>query len=283
MPNPERAAVDRRDPWCTVSPVSIAGMREPSAAEHEQADRADARLRPAPPSGEAGLYPQLVTDPGERALLFHGVEGIRAVPVSALPWPHRLSRCAHAGRVGDIARTYPDADGADQVAHAELFTLLTPADMAACPYHQANWAAIAAAAVQLASEDSQQAARTRAQTWPGLSESDRKGLASLFREPVRWDDGDNLLTNGQHRLCALRAAGAAACPVEGRHLPRPATVLPQADTDADAREHARRTVTRFWVGYLADRAPAAIAAPVGRLLARWARLRRLLPGPRLYW
>jgi hypothetical protein len=280
MPNPEREAFDRLDRWFTSPPVTIAGVREPSAAERGEADRTDARLRPPPPSDEADLYPQFVTDPHERAMLFHGVEGIRVVPLSVLPWPHNLSECAYAGRVGGIARTYPDVGGADQVAHAELFTRLTPADMAACPYHQADWAAIAAAAVQLAGEDSLETARDRAESWPGMSEGDRRGLVSLFWEPVSWDDGDDGLTNGQHRLCALRAAGAAACPVEGRYLPGSGPVI---QADLGAREHARRTVTRFWTEYLATGVPVGVAALAGGLLARRPRLRRFLPGRRLYW
>ncbi|MFI6180630.1 hypothetical protein ACIA8R_34210 [Nonomuraea sp. NPDC051191] len=39
------------------------------------------------PADETALYPQRCTDPAERRRLLHGVNGIRLVPLSSLPWP----------------------------------------------------------------------------------------------------------------------------------------------------------------------------------------------------
>jgi hypothetical protein len=50
----------------------------------------------------------------------------------------------------------------------------------------------------------------------GLSEQDRRALGSLFSKPINWAPGESVLTNGQHRSCALRHSGAAQCPVTGR-------------------------------------------------------------------
>lgn len=64
-------------------------------------------------------------------------------------------------------------------------------------------------------------------------------MSTLLEQPITWNDGDDGIGDGQHRLCALRAAGVRQCPVEGVFLP---------DTDygvpIDADEHARRTVAR---------------------------------------
>jgi hypothetical protein len=60
-------------------------------------------------------------------------------------------------------------------------------------------------------------------------------LSFPFRDPIRWDEGGPNLINGQHRLCALRAAGGSACPVDGLHLPRAALAR---DPSEPPTEHA---------------------------------------------
>ncbi|MFE5517329.1 hypothetical protein ACFQ9Q_06270 [Streptomyces virginiae] len=68
----------------------------------------------------------------------------------------------------------------------------------------------------------------------------------MVQDPICWDDNHDSLTNGQHRTCALRAAGVPYLPVEGRHLPD------TAQRDAmDARTHAQHTVREFWRDVLA--------------------------------
>ncbi|WP_331733700.1 hypothetical protein OG948_60190 (plasmid) [Embleya sp. NBC_00888] len=96
-PNVERVAFDRG----TEAVDDIFRRRFEDATEPDEtwARAVDARLRPRPPAGEGDLYPTLITDPAERALLMEGVEGLRMVPLSALPWAHHLFKCAHADRV----------------------------------------------------------------------------------------------------------------------------------------------------------------------------------------
>ncbi len=155
---------------------------------------------------------------------------------------------------------------------AEAFGELTTADFAACHYHWADWANIGAIALEVAESDSE--ALEQIEGDERLDDEDRGWLASLFRDPICWDDGDGSLTNGQHRLCALRAAGVPACPVEGRYLPD-AGYPPPLETV----EHARRTVEQFWIAHLIARfGDSAWVRCAARLLARRRRLRSLLPG-----
>ncbi|WTW91931.1 hypothetical protein OG216_00350 [Streptomycetaceae bacterium NBC_01309] len=104
-------------------------------------------------------------------------------------------------------------------------------------------------------------------------------LASLFTDPVLWNDGQGNFTNGQHRTCALRAADAPAVPAAGRYLPsRPYPPSVTATEDAVARVAAfwrARAEARYghlpgagwWAAWLSNRA-AAGSPHARRLLAR---------------
>ncbi|MFE9469378.1 hypothetical protein ACFYNW_38385 [Streptomyces virginiae] len=109
-----------------------------------------------------------------------------------------------------------------------------------------------------------------------LDERDREWARALVQDPICWDDNHDSLTNGQHRSCALRAAGVPYLPVEGRHLP--AAAKPDA---VDARTHAQQTVHGFWrdvlVAVFGPTHPLVNAAP---LLVRFPALRLLLSSGR---
>ncbi|MEU0478348.1 hypothetical protein ABZ260_04070 [Streptosporangium sp. NPDC006013] len=255
----------------------------PFTAAEVQAARAlrqAAREHTVVPADEHDLYPQHYADPVERRRLLQGVNGVRLVPLSSLPWPHNSFKCAHAERGERIERDYPDeqdADGALHAVHAELFTRLGPNDFATCPYHRANWQLIGALA--------QRAVTHQGDDWrPFLTAAERDQLTardalwldSLFLDCIAWDDGDSAITNGQHRTCALRAAGVPLCPVEGRYVPGDPYPEPRP-----ACEHARQTITRFWIAATFTQVPSRLlAAVVSRALTRWARLRPLIVRPR---
>jgi len=96
---------------------------------------------------------------------------------------------------------------------------LDGSDLAACPYHSANWLVVADVACALVTGDGAEWSHDeldRRGHQAGLSERDRRALGSLFSEPINWAPGEAELTNGQHRSCALRHSGAAQCPVIGR-------------------------------------------------------------------
>lgn len=275
VPNSERVRNDLDGPWREKLCYQIVGATVPDDTGQQGKDAA---LRPPAPADEADLYPSCFSNPTDRALHLHGVTGIRPVPVSQLPWPHRLSKCQYFPRVEAIEKTYPDDWQAGQIAHAELFTRLTPEDFAACPYHKGNWAAIAEAATEYAAADpDDETERGRAAyAMKHLDERDREWARALVQDPICWDDNHDSLTNGQHRTCALRAAGVPHLPVEGRHLPDSA--VPDA---VDARTHAQRTVHGFWRDVLATvfgaAHPLVKAAP---LLVRFPVLRSFLSSAR---
>ncbi|MEU8136330.1 hypothetical protein [Streptodolium elevatio] len=93
-------------------------------------------------------------------------------------------------------------------------------------------------------------------------------IASLFTDPVLWNGRQENFTNGQHRTCALRAAGAPAVPAAGRYLPsRPYPAPVEATQDASVRVAAfwrARADSRYghlpgagwWAAWLASRAAA---------------------------
>ncbi|MFD6113795.1 hypothetical protein ACFWG0_27305 [Streptomyces yangpuensis] len=275
VPNPERLRNDLDGPWHEKPYFQFDGAIMPDKDDQQ---RKDAALRPPAPETEADVYPSSFSNPSDRALFLNGVTGIRPVAVSRLPWPHRLSKCSHFQRVEAIEKTYPEDWYAGQVAHAELFTRLTQEDFAACPYHQGNWTAIVEAANELAAaelEEDPERARA-AYAMEHLDKADREWARALVHDPICWDDNHDSLTNGQHRTCALRAAGVPYLPVEGRYLPDPAT-----PDSVDARTHAQRTVGEYWrdvlTAVLGPTHPLVDAAP---LLVRFPALRRLLSSAR---
>ncbi len=173
-----------------------------------------------------------VTDllPGER---------FKAVPVAAFPFAHEPSSCTHHGRFCELARACPSAP--DGVVGARWYLTLTDGDFAACGFHNADWQLIATASIAvlraagprptyddlLAACDQQQ-----------LPEVEQLWLFSLFAEPIDWIPSDVDVTNGQHRLCALRAAGAELVAADTSGHPSP-----KARHD-DARAAALATVNR---------------------------------------
>lgn len=274
-PNPERRAEDTLHVG-TLEPIfDLPGIRERTPTEIAAAQRIDDRLRPAPPEDEHDLYPTTVVGL-ERELLFHGRDGVRLVPLSQLPWPHLLGKCDLRARIGQVARTYPARTSrnrqglnritGNQAAAAEAFADMTRADFATCQYHQANWPLIGAIAQELVQQgliDSTGIAE-HTQTDERLTDQDRYWLHWLFTDPISWNDGDSNITNGQHRICALRAAGLESCPVDGRHLPD--TKSPPA---LPAKQHAHQTVEQFWSQFLTWRyGHTAVVRFTARLLGR---------------
>ncbi|MEU8196276.1 hypothetical protein AB0C10_21065 [Microbispora amethystogenes] len=286
--NPERGAwegslnaEEKGPPWM----VNIQGLRAPTPTELEHAAniRAQCQSRVQVPDDEIGLYPQRYTDPVERRWLLEGVNGVRMVPLSALPWPHNLFKCAHRKRVDEVLAGYPAPDRGDgaerrmQAAHAELFGQLTAGDFATCLYHQVNWQAIGEVARRAVEEHDGdwEAALARSDS-PSLTDDDTTWLGDLFADPLCWSDGEDSFVNGQHRACALRAAGVPACPVDGRYVPTDSYPSP-----SPSREHARESVTQFWIAYLKKRLKSGTLAGVGaRFLIARPVLRRLLVGDR---
>jgi hypothetical protein len=198
--DPRREAWDLR----AVPPgpvVRFVAARPQNEGELNTATMLDARRRPD--ADEAHWY-------GGLSRSAEWKTGLREVPLSALPWPWSLSRCAMAQVVAQERE--PDAD--DHAAHAAAF--LSPAGravMAACDYHDVDWPRLLRISRQCRDWTDVMGHRE----FPTLSEREQEWLSGLLSAPITWNDGDGDVTDGQHRLCAFRAAGIDRCPVRGRY------------------------------------------------------------------
>ncbi|WP_331747837.1 hypothetical protein OG520_40245 (plasmid) [Streptomyces sp. NBC_00984] len=179
-------------------------------------------------------------------------------------------------RAKNLAATYPK--GHSKTAHAELFTQLGGRDFSTCPYRRADaWKAIAEAVLAFARTERDSDEQDRLYRAAHLSDRDRAWFRPLIGGGhIWWDTGLKNLTNGQHCLCALRAAGVEVIPVYGRHLPDHDETKPSETAHA----HAKRTVANFWDTHTAAvLRPGFLSTQLARLLIRYPRLRVLLPKP----
>jgi hypothetical protein len=174
-------------------------------------------------------------------------EYLRSLPVVALPFAHGPFRCPHNQRFLDLARMYDDLERT--VVGAHWYLTLTPEDFAQCPFHQCDWRKVADTSVAII--DSLAPGATRDDLIAACSEQDLQGqelegLLSLFTFPIDWTPGTPSVTNGQHRLCALRAAGAEECVVDTdgqRPYGTPAASVEAAACAALASYWVERTAT----------------------------------------
>lgn len=173
-----------------------------------------------PKAGEASaaeiggeLHPLLVLIPPEeeeRAI----VDEMQVVAVADLPWPHNPSECAHADWFKATRELYDESFDGHIPAGAHFFLSLNKDALATCRYHQHDWLAIAAMSVKLLealdpTSDFEEVTQ-RAAALIDVA-ADREQLISLFSDPIKWTPGATTIANGQHRTCALKAAGAEFC------------------------------------------------------------------------
>jgi hypothetical protein len=147
-----------------------------------------------------------------------------AVPVTAFPFAEDPFRCPHHNRFCELERAFGDAP--DGVAGAQWHLTLTAEDFAACEYHRVDWRAIADASVAVLNTAGPRATKdglVAACGKQGLPADETLWLYWLFAEPIDWRPGSSCVNNGQHRLCALRAAGAerVAADTSGYPPPKP--------------------------------------------------------------
>jgi hypothetical protein len=267
--NPEREAWDKRNPWFEEPLFIVAGSRGPTSNELSAASAADQRLRPA--VSEADRYVSSFADEADRRFVLDSVSGVRIVPLAALPWPHNQARCPLADLVEQEVGAHPDS----KAAHAAAFTSDAGARaQQTCPYHRPDWpklVRILEESIDLASDDPHVEQHP---DYGDLSDEEREWLYTLIVEPLIWDDNDSHLTNGQHRLCALRGAGIERAPVDGSYLP---------DTDyggpCSAPDDAQQTIAACWDRYAADRGwPVWVGRRASKLPRRWrVRFLKLFP------
>lgn len=132
------------------------------------------------------------------------------IDVHSLPPPHLPFKCRHKDRFQTIVGSEKTIE-AHLVAGRRFLESLTDADRQLCPYHRADWAAVADASAQIvASAPNGDAAdfiaRAKRQR---LRAGDRRRLVDLFDEPIALSEDRIRYLNGQHRGCALRFSAAA--------------------------------------------------------------------------
>lgn len=97
---------------------------------------------------------------------------------------------------------------------AQWFLTLTDEDFQACQHHDADWLQIAAASVEIFQNLD---ADTTLDRIPDLVTArlsvttDAEHCLTLFFQPITWRPGQTSVSDGQHRTCALKAAGAPFC------------------------------------------------------------------------
>jgi hypothetical protein len=166
------------------------------------------------------------------------------VAVADLPWAHNPARCANRERFTDISRLYDDRDPRlPSAAGAHFFLTLGPEQFDDCRYHRFDWAAIAEASIALLDQlpegaDHDDVIALAQET--ELADDDRRELVWLFGDPIIWTPGAPSVTNGQHRTCALKAAGAARCVALTRETFR-STAEP-----GDPRRRAQSVLASYW-------------------------------------
>lgn len=256
--NPERAAWEHREPWNLKPLFLLCGSQEPTDEQTHAAAQIDAARRPEV-GDEASLYPSRFRDPFTRRMVLESVHGFRSVPLAALPWPHHQADCP----LGELAECYRDRVPDVHGAHAAASLSRAGQHIrAVCEYHQADWPRL----VRMLEETLAATTHERPQVeshpeFDQLSPTDQKWLAALVYDPIKYDDGDDSLTNGQHRLCAMRFAGVTRCPVEGDYLPDN-DYGPPTSVEADARAE----ITTSWHRLAAENSWPAWLATVARFL-----------------
>lgn len=174
------------------------------------------------------------------------LDELTVVAVADLPWPHMPSRCTWKQRFEDLGELYgPDRECPAVGAHWSL--TLDEADFKQCQYHQADWRRIADVSVEVLRGLPQNPQRgdVSAAIDQALGDTpEGRWCWTLFTVPIVWSPGQDSVTNGQHRACALRASGAPLCVVDagGAHVAEPVAGDPRRRAAAEVAAHwARRT------------------------------------------
>ncbi len=189
-------------------------------------------------AGDRGLLRGLAQTPEPER---HPREYLRVVSVTALPFAHSPFRCPHKARFTELSRCYDDTDRT--VVGAHWYLTLKPEHFAECPFHAGNWRAVAEASINVLESLTVEGAPNdvaKACAEQNLPAQDAEWLRSLFAGPIDWTPGSSTLTNGQHRSCALRAAGAEQCVVDTSGY------TPPQSNPASSRAAASAALATYW-------------------------------------
>lgn len=143
----------------------------------------------------------------------------RLLDTSALPGPHDLFKCTFRNRYDALVGERQRETRAVTLARHEAVRIWTQQGLeplAACPYHDVDWrlaAEIACATLAEATDNHQDLADVviaRNDLPPAV----RCAAASFFYDPIVLNSRGDEIVNGQHRICAVLAAGAARCVID---------------------------------------------------------------------
>jgi len=177
------------------------------------------------------------------------LDDLAVVAVADLPWAHNPFKCAHVERFETIEGLYVRERWPPPAAGAQWFLTLTEEDFKACDRHDADWLAIAAVSVEiyrgLEAEATMDTVRQRVTARFGDT-SDAFHCVTLFRDPITWRPGQTRVGDGQHRTCALKAAGAPFCIAETGGHQRTELV------GGDPARRASAEVAQYWMRRAAE-------------------------------
>lgn len=139
---------------------------------------------------------------------------LTATRVEDLPFPHHLFKCLYKARFEELMTRFEEPGRAGQ----EFIARLTLEEASRCPYHQVDWPTIARLSIAVLARIQEGQRRDLAIREISrrfhLTNRDQAELLSLFIDPISWGFGSPQLSNGQHRVCAMKKAGAEFCIVE---------------------------------------------------------------------
>jgi len=136
----------------------------------------------------------------------------RVVDVASLPWPHDPFRRHWVERFRDAAAE-ATTDAQRQEIVRDIALGLTPVEVSACSYHDADWRTAAATAIAVVeSGEACWKALDDAARETNLDDETTEAFLSFFIEPI-FVNGTSL-GSGQHRVCAMKLANVPRCPIE---------------------------------------------------------------------
>lgn len=133
------------------------------------------------------------------------------VAVAELPWPWHPFKCRWEERFKQLVPHYDDLDDSERARHfGAMIAGLSEQELGQCPYHVADWRLAAELAVIFHRNEKSPAAQgfEREVRKLGGGPAEIEAIRSLWEEPISWTPGSPVVGNGQHRVCALKCAGA---------------------------------------------------------------------------
>lgn len=141
-------------------------------------------------------------------------EGLQVVEVADLPWPWNPFKCQHQGRLTELSDDLPEHERQARIGAA--VKAMTADELAACHYHRCDWHFAAEAAIKcfeqrMSPGDRQVKELVHSR---GRGDAELGAIAAFFVHPLSWSRDGGQVYNGQHRICALKAAKVPRCLVE---------------------------------------------------------------------